>query len=144
MLLKSVILIHILAATIWTGGHLLLSLGFLPKALKNKDFGVVENFESRFEPIGLPALLILILSGIYMTSYYAPDIFQLNWEDHYSRHILIKFGLLILTLLLALHARLILIPKKALRPLAFHIIAVTFLSVLFVLVGFSARSGGVI
>ena len=144
MMIKTIIFIHILAATIWTGGHLILSLGFLPKALREKDFRIIEYFESRFEPIGLPALFILVVSGVYMTSYYAPDIFQLNWQDHYTRHILIKFSLLILTLLLALHARLILIPKKALRPLAFHIIAVTFLSILFVLVGFSARSGGVL
>ena len=143
-MIKTIIFIHILAATIWTGGHLILSLGFLPKALREKDFRIIEYFESRFEPIGLPALFILVVSGVYMTSYYAPDIFQLNWQDHYTRHILIKFSLLILTLLLALHARLILIPKKALRPLAFHIIAVTFLSILFVLVGFSARSGGVL
>ena len=143
-MIKTIIFIHILAATIWTGGHLILSLGFLPKALREKDFRIIEYFESRFEPIGLPALFILVVSGVYMTSYYAPDIFQLNWQDHYTRHILLKFGLLIVTLLLALHARFFLIPKKALIPLAFHILAVTFFSILFVLLGFSARSGGIL
>ncbi|MBT8209942.1 MAG: CopD family protein [Eudoraea sp.] len=144
MVLKSIIFIHILAATVWTGGHLILSIGFLPKALKNKDFGIIEWFESRFEPIGLPALLILILTGIYITTVYAPDFFQLSWQDHYTRHILLKFGLMLLTLLLAVHARFFLIPKKALIPLAIHIIAVTLFSVLFVLLGFSARSGGIL
>ncbi len=144
MFIKSIIFLHILAATIWTGGHLILSLGFLPKAMAKRDFKVIESFESRFEPIGLPALLVLVLTGVYMTTHYAPDLFQLNWKDHYTRHVLLKYGLLILTLLLAIHARLILIPKKALKPLAYHIIAVTFLSILFVLLGFSARSGGIL
>ncbi len=144
MILKSIIFLHILAATVWTGGHLILSIGFLPKALKNKDFQIIEWFESRFEPIGLPSLLILIVMGTYITTIYAPDFFQLSWQDHYTRHILLKYGLLILTLLLAVHARFFLIPKKALVPLAIHIIAVTVLSILFVLLGFSARSGGIL
>ena len=144
MIFKTVVFIHILAATIWTGGHLVLALGFLPQALKKQDFEIIEWFESRYEPIGLPALLVLILTGIYITTVYAPDLFQLNWQDHYTRHILLKFGLLIVTLLLALHARFFLIPKKALIPLAFHILAVTFFSILFVLLGFSARSGGIL
>ena len=144
MLLKIVVFVHIICATIWTGGHLILAIGFLPKALRKKDFSIIESFESRFEPIGLPALFILLITGIYMTTYYAPDIFQLNWQDHYTRHILLKFGLLVFTLLLAMHARLILIPKKALRPLSYHIIAVTFIAVLFVLVGYSARTGGIL
>jgi putative copper export protein len=144
MVLKSIIFIHIIAATIWTGGHLVLSLGFLPKALKQKDFGIIQAFESRFEPIGLPALLILVLTGIYMTTIYAPDFFLLDWQDHYTRHLLLKYSSLLMTIGLAIHARFFLIPKKALRPLAFHIIAVTLLSVVFVLLGFSARSGGIL
>jgi putative copper export protein len=144
MVLKALIFIHILAGAIWAGGHLILALGFLPRALKQKDFGIIEAFESRYEPIGLPALLILVLTGIYLTTVYAPDVFLLDWQDHYTRHILIKFGLLLLTLALAIHARFFLIPKKALGPLAIHILLVTALAVLFVLTGFSARSGGIL
>ena len=144
MILKSIIFIHILAATIWTGGHLVLALGFLPKALKQNDFGIIEAYESRYEPIGLPSLLILVLTGIYMTAFYSPDVLNFEWQDHYTRHILLKFGLLLLTIILAVHARFFLIPKKSLRPLAVHIIAVTILAVLFVLLGFSVRSGGIL
>ena len=144
MVLKSIIFIHILAATIWTGGHLILSLGFLPRALKKRDFGIIERFEAQYEPIGLPALLVLVLSGIYITTVYAPDLLLLDWSDHYTRHILMKFVLLIITIFLAVHARFVLIPKKSLVPLAIHIISVTLLSVVFVLLGFSARSGGIL
>ena len=144
MVPKSIVFLHILAATIWTGGHLVLALGFLPRALKQRDFGIIEAFESGFEPIGLPALLILVLTGIYMTTVYAPGFFLLDWHDHYTRHLMMKYGTLLMTLGLAVHARFFLIPKRALRPLAVHIIAVTVLAVLFVLLGFSTRSGGIL
>jgi putative copper export protein len=53
MFLKLIIFFHIICATIWAGGHIVLALGFLPQALKKNDFGIIEAFESKFEPIGL-------------------------------------------------------------------------------------------
>lgn len=144
MFLKIVIFVHIIAATIWTGGHLVLALGFLPKALVQNDFGIIQNFESRYEPIGIPALLVLIITGIYMTFYYAPDFFRMDMADHYTRHLVFKFVLLMATLALAIHARFFLIPKKRLKLLAIHILAVTLIAILFVFTGFSARSGGLL
>lgn len=79
-----------------------------------------------------------------MTTYYAPDVLEFNMGDHYSRHIILKYGTLILTILLAIHARLFLIPKRKLKPLAYHIVAVTILAVFFVFLGYSARSGGLL
>ncbi|MFC5048457.1 CopD family protein [Aquimarina hainanensis] len=142
-MLKIVIFIHIISATIWTGGHLILALTFLPKALRNNDFKIIESFETRYERIGIPSLFILVITGIYMTTIYAPDLFTFDFENHFIKHILIKLGLLLCTICLALHARFVLIPKQKLKPLAYHIIAVTITSVLFVLVGFSLRSGGI-
>jgi uncharacterized membrane protein len=43
------LIIHVLAATIWTGGHLVLALGFLPGALHERSPAVIEAFENRFE-----------------------------------------------------------------------------------------------
>lgn len=131
---------YILAATIWSGGHLILALRYLPKALKNNDFGIIQLFE----PIGLPSLLVLAATGIYFATQYSPDFFDFDFSSQYTKHIIIKLGLLLATVLLAMHARLVFIPKKALKPLAVHIIAVTVLSVLFVFVGFSSRSGGLL
>ncbi|WP_438712631.1 CopD family protein [Aquimarina muelleri] len=140
--LKLIIFLHIIAATIWTGGHLILSLVYLPKALKLNDFSIIESFESKYERIGIPSLIILIITGIYITTVYAPRLVDFN--DHYTKHITIKLGLLLCTIALAIHARFFLIPKKKLKPLAYHIIIVTILSVFFVFVGFSARSGGLL
>lgn len=144
MFLKLVIFTHIIAATIWTGGHLILSISFLPKALKKNDFTIIEQFEEKFERIGIPALLILVISGIYMAIVYTTGFFEFDFSDHYTRHITIKLVLLILTIILAMHARFVLIPKRNLKPLSYHIILVTLLAVVFVFVGFSTRSGGLL
>ncbi|SHG55051.1 CopD family protein [Winogradskyella jejuensis] len=143
-MIKAVVFLHIVSATIWTGGHLILSLGFLPAALKRNDFSIIEAFESRYERIGIPSLIILLATGVYMTIFYAPNLFEFDLYDHYSRHIILKYSTLIVTILLAIHARFFLIPKRKLKPLAFHIVAVTILAVFFVFLGYSARSGGLL
>ena len=48
--------IHIIGATIWAGGHLVLALSILPDALKKKDASIILDYEKRFEKIGLAAL----------------------------------------------------------------------------------------
>ncbi len=144
MLLKFVIFLHIICATIWTGGHIILTLGFLPKALAKNDFSIIEQFESKFERIGIPALFLSLATGIYMATVYASNFFAFDFSDHYNKHLYIKFILLLCTIALALHARFVLIPKQNLKPLSYHILLVTVLSVAFVFVGFSARSGGLL
>ncbi len=142
--IKFVIFLHILCATIWTGGHLILSIGFLPAAMKKSDFNIIESFESRYERIGIPALLILLITGVILTFYYTPEFLQFDLSDHYTKHIFLKFVLMLATIGLAIHARFFLIPKKNLNSLSWHIIAITSLSVLFVFTGFSVRTGGLI
>lgn len=58
MLLKILILFHTIGATIWTGGHLILAVTLLPKALKNRDPDIIHRFEEHFEGFGLVALLL--------------------------------------------------------------------------------------
>ena len=40
------LVLHLIAATIWVGGHLVLAIGYLPKALKHRDFSYIGNFEA--------------------------------------------------------------------------------------------------
>ena len=72
MLLKWLVLMHVLGATVWVGGHLILSIGFLPIALKRKDIMIIKNFEHHYERVGIPALLIQVVSGIWMAMLYVP------------------------------------------------------------------------
>src|SRR3990172_8582474 len=133
------LLLHVLAATIWTGGHLVLALAVLPGVLKRKAPAELLRFESAFEKIGIPALLIQVGSGLALAYRLLPDVQQwFGFEDQTSPLICTKLALLALTMLLAADARLRIIPRLSeenLTSLAWHIIPVTVVSVLFVVVG---------
>ena len=60
------VIVHALAATVWTGGHLVLDLGVLPRALRAQSAAQVRAFEEVFEPLGLTALAIQVLTGLGM------------------------------------------------------------------------------
>lgn len=137
--------LHLIAATIWTGGHLVLSLVLLPKILRDKSVPSLLNFEQGFEKIGLPALVIQVITGLMLAYRLLPDVSAwFDWTQPVSLGISIKVGLLTLTLLLALDARFRVLPKLSkenLMDMALHIVAVTVISVLFVLAGVSFRVG---
>lgn len=136
------VFIHIIAASIWVGGHLILAIRFLPKALKKNNFSIIENFEKAYEPIGLPALLTLVVTGLWLTFIRLPNFTDwFTFQEHFSKHILLKLFFLLTTLGLAIHARFFLIPKKKIKLLAIHIVLVTLVAVFFVLVGVSLRTG---
>ncbi|MBN3562976.1 CopD family protein [Aliamphritea spongicola] len=139
------LLLHVLAATVWTGGHLVLAVGVLPRVLKHSDVAYIKAFESGFEKIGIPALIIQVLTGLHLAYRLLPDFgLWFNFSDPISRVISFKLILLLCTFLLAIDARLRVIPKLSadnLVSLAWHIIPVTVISVLFVVVGVSFKTG---
>ena len=138
------IILHTLAATVWVGGHLILSFVILPEAWKKKDHLMISAFETRFEKIGIPALLIQVITGIWMSSLYLPVNKWLSFSDTTSSLVGIKLILLALTILLAIHARFFIIPKlsaKSIPLLASHIFLVTLIGILFLTVGLSFRLG---
>lgn len=139
------LLIHILSATIWTGGHIVLASIVLPDVLKQRSPEALLKFESGYEKIGMPALLIQIVTGMMLAYRYMPDLSGwFNLSNGMSRLIAFKLILLLLTVALALDARFRVLPKlsqKTLWDMAWHIIGVTCLSILFVVVGVSFRTG---
>lgn len=143
---KLVIILHTLGATIWTGGHLILCLTYLPNALRTKKIDAILQFESRFETIGILALIIQVLTGLWLAFRYNPfitDWFKFN--NVYSSTISLKIILLICTLLLAIDARMRILPKfniQSINSLAWHIVLITIISVLFSSIGVTAKIGG--
>ncbi|MBS1807348.1 MAG: CopD family protein [Acidobacteria bacterium] len=139
------LLLHVLAATVWTGGHLVLALAVLPRVLKEKSPAELSRFESAYERIGIPALLLQVITGLWMAYRMVPDVGQwFAFNNPLSRLIGIKLLLLTITIAFAIDARLRIIPKLSeenLTSLAWHIIPVTVISVLFVVVGVSFRTG---
>jgi putative copper export protein len=137
--------LHLLAATIWIGGHIVLFLGLLPKAIKKKDASIVSSFEEVYEKIGIPALLIQVITGFWMGLLRYPTMsVWFDFSNPSSRLLGLKVIFLLMTVLLAMHARLRIIPNlesKNLLYLAVHIAGVTFLAILFLLTGLSFRTG---
>jgi putative copper export protein len=143
---RTIIILHLLGAAVWVGGHLVLTLSILPRALRARDPSTVLNFEGAYERVGMPALLIQVLTGLWLAHQWVPGI--AGWFSPSSPQaalILTKLGLLAATVLLAAHARLRVIPRldaRTLPLLALHIVAVTIIAVAFLVVGVGVRMGG--
>lgn len=137
--------LHILGATIWTGGHIVLSVVILPKVLKERSPERLLEFESVYEKVGMPALIIQILTGLALAHRILPDVGEwFSFSNPLSTLIAFKLGLLALTVCFAVDARFRVVPSlsaDSLTDMAWHIIPVTFFSIVFVLLGVSFRSG---
>jgi putative copper export protein len=141
-----ILILHVLGATIWTGGHLVLATCILPAALRQRAPGLVLQFESKFEKLGMPALIVQVLTGLWLASVRLPHFAAvLRPETPDERLVAAKLTLLLATIALAANARLRIIPRLStenLPLLAWHIGAVTVISVLFVVIGVAFRTGG--
>ncbi|MDR7992489.1 CopD family protein [Thermosynechococcus sp. TG252] len=148
MLFKLLVILHTLGATVWVGGHLILALTLLPKALRQQDATPIQQFEQPFERLGLGALLLQVLTGIALTLIYFPGGVGF-WppQSVVSQYVLVKLGLLLATLALAVQARWFILPKltaETLPRLGFHIMGVTVLAVLLTIFGVGIRLGGLV
>ena len=136
---------HVLGATIWTGGHIILSVVILPKVLREKSPEQLLSFEAVYEKIGMPALIVQVITGFLLARRMLPD--TSDWFDFsnpLTHALALKFILLALTAGFAIDARFRVIPnlsEKNLKVMAWHILPVTIFSILFVFAGVSFRTG---
>lgn len=142
------LIIHLIAATIWVGGHLYLALRVLPGVLKNKDAERLLKFEKSFEPLGMPALLLLVITGVWMSLQ-----FGISWDQWFSfsspleQVVSTKLLLLLSTILFAISAQTRVLPKlrkgqNKLPEMAVHITAVNLLGIALLIMGTFMRYGG--
>lgn len=140
------ILVHVLGAAVWTGGHLVLTLVILPRARRANDARVVQEFEAGFEPLAVPALLTQVASGVWLAFRVKPA--DVAWTDLATfpvSHIALKLLLLLGIVALAVHAKLKVLPRLEAGDLGVyggHAWAVTALSVGLVAVGVGLSTGG--
>lgn len=138
---------HLIGATVWTGGHLVLALGVLPGALRARDPSRLAGFERAFSPVGIPALGVQVATGLWLAHLRAPE--WTHWISPTTageRTVTLKLACLAATAALALSARFLVLPDLDARRLplmAAHVAGVTLLSVLFVVLGLSFRVGGI-
>ncbi len=141
-MIKAIVILHVLGASVWVGGHLLLLFRYLPEALRKRDPAIIQGFEQKYEAIGIPALLLQAITGIFLGMRYEVQWF--SFTSHTDLLFNLKLILLLLTLALGIHARFFILPRleaSGLRSLALHIAAVTILAIGFVYVGISFRFG---
>lgn len=143
------LIIHILSATIWVGGHLYLVISILPEVLRKRDSAKLLTFEKSFEPLGITALFLLVISGFWMMFQ-----FGIGWSDIFSfatpieRVTSTKILLLISTVLFALSAQFRVIPSLKKSPdrlpeMAVHAVSVTLIGVAMLILGTFVRYGGI-
>jgi putative copper export protein len=118
----------------------------LPRALRQASAAPIRAYEEVFEPLGLTALAIQVITGLAMAWIYLPGLQGMfNPANPIAVLVGTKLLLLAATVALALDARLRLIPNLSdarLGPLAWHIRAITALAIAFVVVGAGIRLGG--
>lgn len=141
--MRHLLFLHLLGASVWVGGHLVLLLGVLPKAMLARDPAPVLAFEKIYERIGVPALLLQVVSGLWLASLWLTPA---EWfgDTPLARLVQAKLLLLVATLALGAHARLSLIPRldaQRLAQLGMHIVMITLVAVGFVWAGSGFRFG---
>ena len=145
-----ILILHLIAATIWVGGHLVLAIGFLPKALKRKDFSYIGNFEKTYEPIGMLSLAVLVITGILMAYDYNAGLSSwFSFATPIERVVSLKLICLLTSICFAISAQTRDLPKlrkgqlNKLSEMAVHIICVTLIGVVMVILGSLVRIGGI-
>ena len=145
-----ILIIHLLAATVWVGGHLFLALAYLPRALRHNDFSYIDKYERTYEPIGMPSLFLLVITGIVMAYDYNAGLqYWFTFSSPVERVVSLKLICILLTASFAISAQTRVLPKlrkgniKPLPEMAVHIICVTLLGVTMLVLGSFVREGGI-
>jgi putative copper export protein len=145
---RILVVLHLLGATIWVGGHLVLAMSVLPRAMRANDPAIVRDFESGYERMGIPALLLQVVTGIWLAQRWIPN--AAGWLAPATPQawlVVAKLALLVATAALGAHARLRIIPRldaARLPVLRTHIVAITVVAVLFLVLGVGVRTGGLL
>jgi uncharacterized membrane protein len=142
-----ILIIHLLAATIWVGGHLLLVFRFLPATLKHKDLTILNDFRAKFGKIGIPSLLILVLTGVLLAYDYGVPVSKwFSFSEPIEKIVSSKLLLLFASLALAVHSQKFVFPKLTAEKMTFaiiEIITVTLIGVMMLILGSFIRLGGI-
>ena len=142
------LIIHLMSATVWVGGHLILVASYLPRAIKEKNQNYILNYEKKYEPIGMLSLILLVLSWILMAYKYGVTIEHwFEFATPIEKVVSTKLLLLFATLLFALSAQFKVLPKlnnniKYLPEMALHILCVTIIGISMLILGSFVRFGG--
>jgi putative copper export protein len=103
--------IHLMAASFWGGGLIVLSTVVLPMAIKRADQGwiLIANIARRFSTLAGATLAGVLLTGIY-NAWFEVRSFQALWETPYGQTLIAKLLLLLVLIMLGASNRYISVP----------------------------------
>lgn len=107
----ALMVLHSLSMVIWLGGHALLLLGWCPEAWRSGDPRLLVDALLRLYRVALPALLVSIVSGLWLAWHWQPETALWFTPDlPASRLILGKLALLFALLLVHVYVWMRVIP----------------------------------
>ncbi|MBS0191078.1 MAG: CopD family protein [Phycisphaerales bacterium] len=148
MLTKLLVIFHVLGASVWVGGHIVLLVVTIPSARRRGEVAPIREFEAAFSRVGLVALLVQVATGFALASRWVGEWRSILSSPNSAAHlVLTKLGLLALIVGLGTHASRRIVPGLTIQTLprfVRHAWLVTGLSVALVICGVSVRFGGLL
>lgn len=140
---KIALILHLFGASVWVGGHLYLLIRLMPRFVRENDVAGFLKFEKSYEPLGMTALVVQVITGLYMMNAIVPMTMWGEPMGFLTALIHGKLTWLGLTILTALHARFRIIPKlqngthtpRTLSLMGIHVALICLWSVAFVITG---------
>jgi putative copper export protein len=147
MLTKWLVMLHVLGAAVWIGGHAVVLAVVIPAARRSRDVGPVREFERAFGKLARASLGTQVLTGAILASPWIGGWGNvLSTPTPVSHLVLGKIALVAAIVGLAAHASRRMLPAltpATLGRFALHAWIVTVLSILLVVSGVSIRFGGI-
>lgn len=141
----TLVVLHLLAACVWLGGHVVLASLVFPSTLDGRDPDTIYRIESLYDKVGMFALMGQILTGLLLAYLHTPDLGKwLAFDSPMGRLIGIKLILQFVILGLALDLRVRLFARvgsAGLSSLRLHVALISLVSAASVFVGASFRIG---
>lgn len=106
-----ILILHLVGASIWFGGHLYLLVRLMPNFIHHNNVAGFLKFEKSYEPLGMAALLVQLVTGLYMMNDIVPAHLWGEPMGFLTGLIHSKLTWLVLTLITALHARFRIVTK---------------------------------
>lgn len=147
-MMKIALFLHLIGASIWVGGHLYLLIRLMPRFVRDQDVAGFLKFEKSYEPLGMTALAVQVLTGLYMMNAIAPMATWLMTSMGYLTALIhAKLTWLVLTIITAIHARFRVVAKleqgkftdNTLKVMAIHVGLICLWSICFVATGMAFR-----
>ncbi|MEZ6172046.1 MAG: hypothetical protein R3B58_03630 [Phycisphaerales bacterium] len=102
MTYKLMVITHLMGSALWIGGHMVLLFAIIPYAFRTRSTDAVVQFERQFGPIGLAALGIQVVSGLWLAHHWIGSFSKIIAEPTmHTRMIAAKMVVLILTICVA-------------------------------------------